>query len=308
MNISLATKRRWNWKVFLVLVGLAIPASLAMMPLSNVNLETGESLPVTWQGIMSYMVLNSLAAIVPGAIGLLLANRIGLGMPFVERWARHEPVSRRFRFVAATTVIAGIVVALLYQFLEYAVFRPPMNSMFEELGIPLLEEFFPSPLVGFLAAVSAGVREEMIFRLLGVSLLAWLGGLLFHDSDGRPKLAVLWLANLLIALVFAAGHIGAASNLGWPMNPLVITRGMVLNSIGGLTFGWLFFTLGLESAMLGHFLADAVFYTLLPLASMPGSEMGRILATAGVSLVILLALAWGWRTLRRESRHVASAE
>jgi hypothetical protein len=300
MNISLATKRRWNWKVLLVLVGLVIPAALAQLAAQGLRLS-GAILVTVGQNMVIYVLL-------PAAIGLLLGNRIGLGMPFVESWARHEPDSHRFRYVAALSVIAGIAVALLYQFMEFAVFRAPMNSMFAELGIRPVEEFFPSPLNGFLLGFGAGVLEEVLHRLFGLTLLAWLGGLLFHESDGRPKPAVLWVANLLIALEFAAGHVAAAFVLGWPADPLVIIRGMLFNTVAGMTFGWLFFTFGLESAMLGHFLADAVFYTLLPLASMPGSEMGRILATAGVSLVILLALAWGWRTLRRETRHVASAE
>jgi len=262
---------------------------------------SGENLLAVGLGILTRILL-------PGAIGLLLGNRIGLGMPFVESWARHEPVSRRFRYAAAGTLIAGILAALLYQVLDYGVFRAPMNSQFEEAGIPLPKEFLYSPGMGFLASFQAGILEEVFFRLFGLTLLAWLGGTLFHDSDGRPRLAVLWAANLVVNLVFAAGHVATASAWGWPMTPLVITRGMLLNMIGGLTFGWLYFSLGLESAMLGHFLTDVVFYTLLPLPGLPASDMGRVLAAAGVGLLILLALAWGWRTLRRESRLVTGGE
>jgi hypothetical protein len=300
MNITLSTRRRWNWKVFLALVVLAIPAALVQMLVFGMSLS-GANFLIVGQGLITRVLL-------PAAIGLLLANRIGLGMPFVEGWARHEPVSRRFRYAAAATVIAGIAAALLYQVLDYGVFRAPMNSQFEEAGIPQPEEFLYSPGMGFLASFQAGILEEVFYRLFGLTLLAWLGGLLFHDTDGRPRLAVLWAANLLVNLVFAAGHVMVAAAWGWPMTPLVITRGMLLNMIGGMTFGWLYFSLGLESAMLGHFLTDVVYYTLLQLPSLPASDMGRILAAAGVGLLILLALAWGWRTLRRESRHVASAE
>jgi hypothetical protein len=34
-KIILATKRRWNWKVFLVLVGLIVPAAFAILPYSD---------------------------------------------------------------------------------------------------------------------------------------------------------------------------------------------------------------------------------------------------------------------------------
>jgi hypothetical protein len=300
MNITLATRRPWNWKVFLALVVLVIPAGFVQMLVTGMSLS-GAKFLVMGQGLITRMLL-------PAAIGLLLANRIGLGIPFVESWARQESVSRRFRYVAAVTMIAGILVALMYQILEYGVFRAPMNSQFEEAGIPPVEDFFYSPGMGFLASFEASILEEVFFRLFGLTLLAWVGSLLFHEIDGRPRLAVLWTANLVVNLVFAAGHLATASAWGWPLTPLVITRGMLFNMISGMTFGWLYFSLGLESAMLGHFLTDFVFYTMLRLPSLPVSNMGWVLATAGVGLVILLALAWGWRTFQRESRFVTGGE
>lgn len=300
MNITLATKRNWNWKVFLALVVLIIPASFVQMLFSGMSLS-GANFLIVGQGLITRMLL-------PAAIGLLLANRIGLGIPFVESWARQESVSRRFRYAAAVTMIAAIIVALLYQILDYGVFREPMNSQFEEVGIPPVEEFLFSPGMGFLASFQAGILEEVFFRLFGLTLLAWVGGLLFHDTDGRPRLAVLWTANIVVNLVFAAGHVATASAWGWPLTPLVITRGMLFNMISGMTFGWLYISLGLESAMLGHFLTDFVFYTMLRLPSLPASNLGWLLATTGVGLVILLALAWGWRIFRRDSRSVTDGE
>jgi hypothetical protein len=35
--------------------------------------------------------------------------------------------------------------------------------------------------------------------------------------------------------------------MGWPIKPLVLTYTLLLNAIGGLAFGWLFWTFGLES-------------------------------------------------------------
>src|SRR5512141_751296 len=100
---------------------------------------------------------------------------------------------------------------------------------------------------GFLASISAGITEEALFRLFGLSLLAWLGGLLFHDADGRPRVILVLIANLLLALGFGAVHLQKFAVMGWPVNPLVITFTLLLNAIGGLAFGWLFWTFGLES-------------------------------------------------------------
>jgi hypothetical protein len=100
-----------------------------------------------------------------------------------------------------------------------------------------------------------------------------------------------------------------AAAIGWPINALVITRTIVLNGLGGLAFGWLFWTFGLECAMLAHFLTDVILYTLIPLAAMPEGEPGKILAIAGVVVAILLTIVWACRTVIAESRrhHIQTA-
>ena len=158
-------------------------------------------------------------------------------MPFVEGWVKRELVPFRFRSVTAIAWITAVGFVLLILFLQGMVFGPPMKAMFGELGVEISSEASTPPLYGFLAAISAGITEETLFRLFGLSLLAWLGGLLFHDSNGRPKLAVLWTANILFAMAFGAAHLQAAAAIGWPINALVITRTIVLNGLGGLAFG-----------------------------------------------------------------------
>ena len=167
---------------------------------------------------------------------------------------------------------------------------------------PFRKKPLPRRCIGFLAAFSAGVTEETLFRLFGLSLLAWLGGLLFQELDGRPKLAVLWIANMLFALAFGAAHLPTAEALGWPINTLIVTRTLVINGIGGLVLGWLFWSFGLETAMLAHFFADVVLYTFIPIIALQEGETARYLALAGVVVLVLLALIWAWRTLIVENR------
>ena len=51
------------------------------------------------------------------------------------------------------------------------------------------------------------------------------------------------------------------------LNPLVITRALVLNGLGGLAFGWLCCKQGLGSAMITHFSADIVVHVITPLVA-----------------------------------------
>ena len=97
-----------------------------------------------------------------------------------------------------------------------------------------------------------------------MSVLVWLGRFVSKTEDGHPTLAVLWIANILAAILFGLGHLPATAAL-FPITPLVIIRAIVLNGLIGIAFGYLYFKHGLESAMLSHFTADSVLHVLLAL-------------------------------------------
>lgn len=305
-NILLVTKRKWNWKVFLVLLGLIIPAVFAILPfeISRQRAYTGTDLVASlgWRTIVLDRLINALLIAAAGAIGLVLANRIGLGMPFVEGWVKREPVPYRFRNIVAVAWITAVALVLSSLLLRALAFDPPLNAMYEELGVTVPEGAAASPLSGFLAAMSAGINEEIQFRLFGLSLLAGLGGWLFHDPDGRPKPIVFWVANTLFALGFGAAHLPTAAGLGLPMNALVITSTLVLNGMAGLAFGWLYWSFGLEGAIVAHFLADVIVYTLIPLVTMQDAGTAQTVAGAGVAALMLSAVVWAGRCLVLQRR------
>ena len=297
-KIILATKRQWNWKVFYMLVGSIVAASFAIVPYS-LHLQ---NVSFGWQTLVLDRLVNSILPLsLLGAIGLVLANRIGLGMPFVEGWAKREPVPYSFRSIVAIAWISAVGLVLLALFLHVVVFDPPLNALLEKMGISIPRQADTPPLYGLLAAVSAGITEEALFRLFGLSLLAWLGGLLFHNADGRPKRIMFWTANILFALAFGAAHLPTEAAIGLPLNPLVVTATLVLNGIGGLVFGWLFWMFGLESAMLAHFFADGIKLTLIPLVTMPDGETARYLAITVLVVVILVTLFWASLFLKKEN-------
>ncbi len=305
-RLPLLTKRKWNWKVFLVLVGLIIPAVFAILPfeISRQRTYSGTDLIASlgWETILLDRLINILLIALMGTVGLVMANRIGLGLPFVEGWAPHEHTAYRFQTIVATAWITAVLLELSSLFARTFVIDPPMNALFEQLGITTPSDGAAPPLDGFLASVSAGINEEIQFRLFGLSLLAWLGGLLFHDPTGRPKAIVLWAANILLAVGFGAAHLPTAATLGLPMNALVIGSTLFVNGIAGLAFGWLFWTFGLESAILAHCLADVIVYTLIPLITQQDGAPARSLATAGVVAVVLLGSIWAFRPLITDHR------
>jgi hypothetical protein len=120
---------------------------------------------------------------------------------------------------------------------------------------------------------------------------------------------VFWTANVLFALAFGAAHLSAQAAIGLPLNFLVVISTLVLNGIGGLIFGWLFWSFGLESAMLAHMFADILRHSFIPFINLQDGEIARYRTITVVVILILLALIWAWRTLiAKDRRDVISSE
>jgi membrane protease YdiL (CAAX protease family) len=115
---------------------------------------------------------------------------------------------------------------------------------------------FPHPVFpgSILASLTAGIGEEIVFRLFVMSLWAvilnWLLGKLFRKRDTRPW--ALWSANIIAALAFAAGHLGSAMFIFDVTNPLDL----------GILTGWLFIADGLIAAAGVHFWVDIVWHVI----------------------------------------------
>lgn len=89
--------------------------------------------------------------------------------------------------------------------------------------------------------------EEVILRWGVMSLLLLLFRRLLPGGD-----AALFLAILLAALLFAALHLPALAASGAPLEGGVVARTLLLNTVAGSFFGWLFARRDLLAAMLAH--------------------------------------------------------
>lgn len=261
-KITLPVKRPFEIRSFIFIVVLLIPAAYIFLPYS-LTLSPNSLGPLgLLLFLLAMLVIVAICAIL-AAIGLYLAGRIGLGLPFIEGWLKKESIRDQFWGVLTISVIIGVVTALIITVLNGFVFGPPLQAELESSGVTIPESIQPPAWQGFLASISAAINEEVIFRLFGVTLLAFFGGLLFHDSEGRPHPAVLWVSIIFIAVVFGLAHLPTVALIGIPWTPLVITQAIVLNGVGGVAFGWLYWTRGLESAMIAHFSADIVLHVIL---------------------------------------------
>ena len=112
----------------------------------------------------------------------------------------------------------------------------------------------------FTSSFYGGINEEFLMRLFGLSILAWLLARIWRTPVGLPTNAVLWAANAVMAIVFGLGHLPTLKNLLGRITPLMLTRTLLLNAPIGLLCGWLFWTYGIEAAVVAHFSADIVYH------------------------------------------------
>jgi len=258
----------FNWKIFFILLAASIVGVVAVLPytleLQSASLSELE-LPIPiWLLITLQVLQNAVMFAVVILLGLLAANRVGLGLPMLEARLRGEPVRQQIKAILLPSILLGIVGSILIIALDVWVFNPLLTAEIGDKAAAVNLSVQPAAWKGLLASFYGGINEELLLRLGLMSILVWLGRFVSKTEDGRPTLAVLWIANILAAVLFGLGHLPATAMLV-PITPLVVVRAIALNGLIGIAAGYLYFKHGLEAAMLSHFAADIVLHVLLVL-------------------------------------------
>ena len=256
-----------NWKIFFILWVAAILATLAVLPyVFEMQSDLIALVPISLPALIAIQIVQSgiLFAIFI-FIGLILMKRIGLSTPILDAATNGETYADKFSAILPISIALGVIASLFIVGLDAYVFQP---ALLRELGDKAnalnLQTSQPAAWKGFLASFYGGITEELLLRLFVMSLLAWLGSFINKTSDGKPTNIIFWTANILAAILFGIGHLPAVSVL-LPLTTLVVIRTVVLNAVGGILFGWLYQSRGLESAMIAHFSADIILHGLLAL-------------------------------------------
>lgn len=250
-----------NWKIYFILLIGAVLSSLAVLPYA-LALQPGIQTDVSTLIIQQIIQGGAIFAVMI-FLGMILMERIGLSTPILDLVTKGESASEILRRILPISIVLGVAVGLVIIGLDFA-FRPILLNELGDKADLLKQGVQPAAWKGFLASFSGGIGEEIQLRLFLMSLLAWFGSFISRTSEGKPTPAVFWIANILAAIIFGLGHLPAMATI-LPLTLLVVIRTVMLNMIGGITFGWLYQTRGLESAMVAHFSADVVLHVLLAL-------------------------------------------
>jgi hypothetical protein len=247
---------RGFWSEFAILLAAALFGGLAIIPYS-VRLLTSRQhkpfkFPLPTLVLLSFLQTAVLSVIAIG-VGLLAAHAIGLGAPYVEAGlastGSKQAIVKMLLPAVGLGVLGGYLLLLLDLF--FLSYWPP--ELVDSVQRTTLWE-------NFLASFYGGLNEEIFMRLFGFSVLAWLLSRVWHTPAGLPTDAVLWTANVIVAVLFALGHLPATKNLLGSIPPPMLIRALLLNTPIGLICGWLFWTYGIEAAVLAHFSVDIVYH------------------------------------------------
>ena len=249
------------WRIFWVLlvgsvagVSAVLPYIFALSPklVSAGTLTTSLPVVIAIQLMQSTIVFGGLIA-----LGLLLARNVGIELPLLQWWlyGKGNGIPRHsFR----EPILSGVAVAGLSLLVFYTVFlsRIPEWPIAAEAALPIWKRF--------LACFYGAINEEVLARLFFFSLILWVLRKIAREKSGRSGRLIFWIANLIVALLFALAHVPAAKLL-MPITPLVIVALLTINGAASLLFGYLCWKRGLEAAMLAHFCADFTLHLIGPM-------------------------------------------
>jgi membrane protease YdiL (CAAX protease family) len=229
-------------------------AAITTMVLPQLLQQLQASLPAPiWAISLASLVQSALLLALAVWAGVRLAPSVGLRAPAFEAAATGRPIGPAIRPQLLPGLIAGVMGGILM----FAAFR------YAPIAVAELQDRFAIPIVA--RVLYGGITEELLLRWGLMTALVWLAWRFSQQRPGPVRPGFAWLGIAASALIFAAGHLPAASVLLGALDGPVVAFVMSANTAFGLLFGYLYWRHGLESAIIAHALTHVVSF----LANLP---------------------------------------
>ncbi len=236
-------------KLFWILFGASLAAVVLVFPYAfTLQSEIIAQAPLSWPVLAVISLAQSgVMFAIAVFLGIKLNRKNGFNFPFLDTWLKGEKIEYKKTFVLAAVLGlgAGIAIVILNTFL------------FNTVEITAKPEIWK----GFLGSFYGAIAEEILLRLFFMSLIIFILNNLFRRKNNSA--VIIWFAIIFASVVFGLGHLPITSALT-EINIIVIVRAIVLNGIGGIIFGWLYWKKGLTAAIVSHFFADQVLLVIVP--------------------------------------------
>lgn len=199
-------------------------------------------------------------AVIAALVGLLILRAY---LPWVFRYPLPGPLERNVKSPNKSDLILAILTGLLLGGM-LTILTPISNYFITGFSgsetVYLIDRI--APWKGLLASFSAGIIEELEFRLCLLTFFAWIGTILLRTKE--PNTGIFWAANLLAIIPFGLMHLRNVVAAGGIITPAGVAMVLLGNGICGLAFGALYLKKGLANAITAHIVMDIVLYALIP--------------------------------------------
>lgn len=242
-----------NWKVFLILLASSLLSVLCVIPyIITLQGELLRKANIPFELIFAAQFVQCIFLFsITIFFGLLLAKKTGFQLPFLTALAEKKDYKKVIKNILGTPALWGVISGILIYVTDFIFTIPGITT--HQTYAPVWQTL--------MASFYGGITEEILMRLFLMTLFVWIGMKVFRQS--KPSNIGIILPIFLAAIIFGLGHLPITASLT-KITPLVVARAVMLNSIGGIIFGWLYWKKGLESAIIAHFTTDIVLLTLLP--------------------------------------------
>ena len=177
-------------------------------------------------------------------LGLKLARRTGFSVEILSAIFEKRKVQINQKSVVIS-IIGGVFLGLIIIGTDRFYFQNQITMIAENPP-----EF---SLLGLMAGVFyGGVFEEILIRLFLMSLIVWFSMKVLKQDKNTSSQKVYWLAIILTSLIFAAAHLPVTGMTFGELTGTLIFRSFLLNGIGGVIFGYLYWIKGFEYAVIAH--------------------------------------------------------
>lgn len=236
-----------NWKFLLLVllsgliggycIGVYSYDSLSLNQLKQLQNQNVTKEIVIASTIFQYAILYG---ILLACFGIILSKKIKLWKEF-----------KMDKKAIIATIIITIISALILFPCDKLIFGSLNTWVYEQYIVkPTIYKIIGGLLIG-------GIIEEVMMRLFFMSLILFIVSKIFYRNKKEIPTIVFVIANILSALLFAAGHLPSTA-VATTLTPVIIFRCFLFNGGIGLAFGYLYRKYGIGYAMISHGLCHLI--------------------------------------------------
>jgi hypothetical protein len=245
-----------NWKIFFILLSLCLISIACVFPYvitvqADVIKKIGQPIEIIFFAqLIQSLILFSITIF----LGLLFTKKINFQIPLITAILEKKDYQKIIKNILGKSIILGMITAGIIYILDNLFMIGGATISTHQNYAPIWQKL--------LASFYGGITEEILMRLFLMTFFIWIGMKIFRQN--QPTKTNITISIFLAAIIFGLGHLPITASIT-TLTSLIIIRAIVLNGIGGIIFGWLFWKKGLESAMIAHFTTDIFLLTILPL-------------------------------------------